>query len=127
MPTLSRGNKLILCHMGRPQIDLGVNEPGFQRVLELGRSGNVVAKMTGILRFSRQPFPHADAQPFVDAVLEAFTPSRIVWGSDWPHVVLPAGIAYDHGLRWLEHAVPDAAARRRILWDTPAALFGFTD
>ena len=127
MPILSRGHKLILCHMGRPQIDLGIDEPGFQSVLELGRSGLVVAKFTGISRFSRQPQPHADADPFVAAVLAAFTPARCIWGSDWPHVVLPPGIPYDHGLRWLEHAVPDPVVRSQILWDSPAALFGFGD
>jgi hypothetical protein len=30
-------------------------------------------------------------------------------------------------LRWLEHAVPDPAVRGQILWDSPAALFGFGD
>ncbi len=126
MPLLSCGNKLLLCHMGRPQIDLGLNEPGFQRVLELGRSGLAVAKLTGIGRYSRQPMPHADASPFVAAVLDAFTPARCIWGSDWPHLLMARGTTYDHGLQWLEHAVPDAAARRQILWNTPAALFGFT-
>ena len=126
MPLLSCGNKLLLCHMGRPQIDLGLNEPGFQRVLELGRSGLAVAKLTGIGRDSRQPMPHADASPFVAAVLDAFTPARCIWGSDWPHLLMARGTTYDHGLQWLEHAVPDAAARRQILWNTPAALFGFT-
>lgn len=126
MPMLSRGNKLILCHMGRPQIDLGVTEPGFRSVLELGRGGLAVAKFTGIGRYSRQPMPHADANPFVAAVLDAFTPARCIWGSDWPHLLMPRDTGYDHGLQWLECAVPDSAVRRRILWDTPAALFGFT-
>jgi len=125
MPLLSRGNKLLLCHMGRPQIDLGLEEPGFQRVLELGRSGLAVAKLTGVGRYSREPMPHADADPFVAAVLEAFTPARCIWGSDWPHLLMERDMAYDYGLRWFEYAVPDAAMRKQILWDTPAALFGF--
>lgn len=124
-PLLQRGNKVVLCHMGRPTLERGLQEPGWQRVLELGRDGHAVAKLTGIRRFSRQPFPHADADPFVAALLAAFTPERCVWGSDWPHLLLGPDISYDHGLRWLHHAVPDAAARGRILWDTPRRLFGF--
>lgn len=125
-PVLSRGNKLLLCHLGRPQIDLGLSEPGFQSFLELGRSGLAVVKLSGVARYSRQPMPHADAAPFLAAVLEAFTPAHCVWGSDWPHLLMPRDMAYDHGLQWLEVAVPDATVRRQILWDTPAALFGFT-
>jgi predicted TIM-barrel fold metal-dependent hydrolase len=127
MPILSRGNKLILCHMGRPTIDLGLNEPGFQCALELGRSGLAVAKFTGIKRFSGQPMPHADADPFVAAVLEAFTPAHCIWGSDWPHLLHGPEMTYDYGLRWLEHAVPDHAIRNRMLWESPKALFGFAE
>lgn len=126
MPALSRGNKLLLCHMGRPQIELGVNEPGFQCILELGRRGQAIAKLTGVRRYSREPMPHKDADPFVAAILQAFTPGRCVWGSDWPHVRMPRTMTYDYGLRWLEHAVPDTAVRREILWNTPARVFGFT-
>lgn len=125
MPILSQTKKILLCHMGRPDVALGVKEPGFQCVLELGRRGLAVAKLTGIARYSREEMPHADADPFVAAVLDAFTPARCAWGSDWPHVVMPRRMPYDYGLRWLEHAVPDAEIRRKILWETPAALFGF--
>ena len=86
-----------------------------------------MAKFTGIKRFSGETLPHADADPFVAAVLEAFTPAHCIWGSDWPHLLHGPGVTYDHGLRWLLHAVPDPAVRNRILWDSPAALFGFAD
>ncbi len=125
-PLLRRGNKVILCHMGRPTIERGPDEPGWQRVLELGRDGLAVAKLTGIGRFSREPYPHADADPFVEALVGAFTPDRLIWGSDWPHLLLGPEVRYDHGLRWLHRVLPDAATRQRVLWDTPARLFGFT-
>jgi predicted TIM-barrel fold metal-dependent hydrolase len=49
-----------------------------------------------------------------------------VWGSDWPFLRMPERIDYGPLLALLaERQVPDDAARRRILWDTPCREFGF--
>jgi predicted TIM-barrel fold metal-dependent hydrolase len=126
-PTLERhGGTLIFCHMGRPSVELGVDEPGFRRFLEFGRSGQAIAKLTGAIRLSREPFPFADVDPFVAAVLDAFTAERCIWGSDWPFILLQQRIDYAQTLAWLERVVPNADDRRRILWDNPARLFGFS-
>ncbi len=72
------------------------------------------------------------AQAELDALvreLVAAAPERLVWGSDWPHTT-----AQKEGrtppdtvdlLDLLDHWVPDAALRHRILVDNPATLFGF--
>lgn len=66
--------------------------------------------------------------PMAAAVARRFAaaaPERCLWGSNWPHP--QAQPIPDDGdlLDWLAEAVPDAAARRRILVDNPARLFGF--
>ena len=65
---------------------------------------------------------------FAHALLEA-APDRIVWGSDWPHVMtrwtIPMpndGALADLLLDW----IPDAPQRDRVLTDNPAALYGWT-
>ncbi len=50
----------------------------------------------------------------------------MIWGTDWPHVMKKKPMANDGDMadllaRW----VPDAATRKRILVDNPAAFYGF--
>ena len=78
-----------------------------------------------IAKFSHEPYPHRDAWPYVRALIDAFGPDACLWASDWPF--LRAGQRIDYGplLRLVEHLVPDHQDRRKVLWETPRALFGF--
>ncbi len=120
------GTRLLVDHAGRPDPTLGVDQPGFRALLALGRSGRAVVKLSGPFRFSLARYPYADADPFMRALVEAFTPERCVWASDWSFFRAPARLDYGPVLALLERWVPDARERRRILWDTPARLFGFS-
>jgi predicted TIM-barrel fold metal-dependent hydrolase len=63
--------------------------------------------------------------PLTRAAVEA-APDRIVWGSDWPHVMLKGVMPNDAALMdLLGDWVPDAALRHCILVDNPAQLYGF--
>jgi predicted TIM-barrel fold metal-dependent hydrolase len=114
-------------HLGYVRADKGVQSAGFQALLRLMRAGHAWVKLTGPYRISTGPLPHADTQPFADALVTA-APDRLVWGSDWPHVktewTIPLpndGDLADLLARW----VPDADTRRRVLVDNPARLYGF--
>ena len=117
--------KVAIDHCGRPDIAAGVLQPGFQALLDLGRSGRACVKLSGYAKFSRRPHPYEDVQPFVDALLAAFTPDACVWASDWPFVKATERIDYGPLLKLFEGLVADPAARRKILWDTPLRWFGF--
>src|SRR5574338_355858 len=118
--------KIMVDHFGRPDVGRGIEQPGFQALLELGRSGDAVVKLSGPFRASREAYPHRDVDPFIAAAIEAFTLERCVWGSDWPFVRLDARVDYGPTLACLMRWLPDAAYRDRVLWQTPARLFGFT-
>ena len=115
---------LVIDHCGRPEPANGVTQLGFQTLLELGRDGHFV-KLSGPFRFSREPAPHADVEPFVAALIDAFTVNRCVWGSDWPLLRLGQRMDYGPVLANLERWFPESRDRRQVLWDTPARLFGF--
>jgi len=117
--------KIMVDHFGRPDIARGVSQPGFQALLGFGRSGNAVVKLSGPFRSSREPYPHRDVDPFIEAALAAFTLENCVWGSDWPFVRLDARVDYGPTLACLMRWLPNAADRRKVLWETPARLFGF--
>lgn len=78
LPRLRRaGVRIVVDHCGRPDPERGLAQPGFAAVLELGREGHFV-KLSGAFRFSHQPDPHEDVDPFIAALLASFTPHRCV-------------------------------------------------
>jgi predicted TIM-barrel fold metal-dependent hydrolase len=116
---------LVFDHCGRPDPARGTAQPGFAALLELGREGAAWVKLSAAFRWAGGAWPHPAAEPFVAAILQAFTPDRCVWGSDWPFLRAGARVDYGPEFALLARWVPDAAARRTILWDTPSRLFGF--
>ncbi len=125
-PILCRaGVRVMIDHFGRPDVARGPGQPGFRTLLELGRSGDAVVKLSGPFRSSVEGYPYRDVDPFVAAAIEAFTLDRCVWGSDWPFVRLDERMDYGPGLACLRRWLPDPGDREVVLWDTPARLFGF--
>jgi 2-pyrone-4,6-dicarboxylate lactonase len=113
-------------HIGYTRVDRGLDHPGYQEFLAMLRDGFGWVKLSGLFRISSEPaLPYSDTAHFARAVIEA-APDRIVWGSDWPHV-MQRGPMPDDGklLDLLADWVPEAAERRRILVDNPARLYGF--
>ena len=83
----SFATEVVIDHMGRPDPRKGVDAPGFQALIRLLKSGRGWAKMSAPYRTSLLAPPYADITPFAHALVEA-APDRLVWGSDWPHVLL---------------------------------------
>jgi len=125
-PILRRaGVRVMVDHFGRPDVARGLGHPGFQTLLELGRTGNTIVKLSGPFRSSVDGYPYRDVDPFVAAVIQAFTLDRCVWGSDWPFVRMNERMDYAPSLVCLQRWLPDPADRQTVLWDTPVRLFGF--
>ena len=60
-------------------------------------------------------------EPFV-----ALAPDRMLWGSDWPHVVAKDGVPDDAELiDLLIDWAPDDTTRTKILVHNPAKLYGY--
>lgn len=119
------GVRLLFDHGGRPRPADGVAQAGFAALLGFADTGRAVVKLSGWTKVSAQAFPHADVLPYARALLQAYTPQALVWASDWPFLRAPARIDYGPLLALLAQQVPDDAARRAILWDTPRRLFHF--
>lgn len=125
LPMIRRaGVPLVVDHCGRPDPMRGTTQAGFQALLELGREGHAV-KLSGAFRFSRQPPPYDDIDPFVAAIIATFTPQQCVFGSDWPFVRMRDRPRYADVLALLGRWLPDDDARRQVLAGTPARRFGF--
>jgi predicted TIM-barrel fold metal-dependent hydrolase len=126
MPLLAPSRvRMMIDHCGIPTIESGLDQPGFRAVLELGRAKRAFVKLSGSVKFSREPPPYGDTWRFVEALVDSFTLDRCLWASDWPHLRAPSRVDYGVLLKLILALFPDAAHRSRLLWETPRELFGF--
>ncbi len=122
----ANGARILIDHCGRPTPAAGLAQPGFQALLALARTGRAAVKLSGFQKFSAEPAPHRDAEPFVRRLVDAFTLDACLWASDWPFLKASQRLDYGPLLKLVERWFPDPADRRRLLWDTPRRLFGFS-
>lgn len=117
--------EVVFGHLGYMPTARGLQAPGFRALLRLLAAGRGWVKLTGPYRISAQALPHRDVVPFAHALLGA-APGRVLWGSDWPHVMVKGPMPNDGDLAdLLPDWIPDEAARRAVLVDNPARLYGF--
>jgi L-fuconolactonase len=88
----------ILDHMGKPRIRDRALSPWMNHLNELGRRQNVYCKLSGMVTEADwSAWTSESLSPYIDVVLEAFGPRRIMFGSDWPVVTLASSYK-----RWWE-------------------------
>jgi predicted TIM-barrel fold metal-dependent hydrolase len=125
-PVLRRaGVQVLVDHLGVRSLAAGPAAPGFQAVLDLGRSGMAVVKLSAPYRIASRPDRYDELDGYVEALLAAFGKERCVWGSDWPFLGTDGGIRYRDCLTALDRWLPDALDRDQVLRGNPARLFGF--
>ncbi len=116
---------LVFGHFGYSHAKHGINDKGFQGLLELLKNNKAWVKMTGAYRICDGDFPYADMRPFSDEVLKANS-SRLIWGSDWPHVMVKKQMPHDADLCDLFGSwASDPSLRKVILTDNPCMLYDF--
>ena len=116
---------LVFGHFGYSHTRHGVNDAGFQGLLELLREQKAWVKMTGPYRICDGDFPYTDMRAFNDEVIQANS-KRLIWGSDWPHVMVKKQMPHDADLCDLfGYWVSDPSLRKSILSDNPCMLYDF--
>jgi predicted TIM-barrel fold metal-dependent hydrolase len=112
----------------------GVNQPGFEDLLELVRARNTFVKLSAPYNRSSKA-DYSDMTPLARALIEA-GPDRMLWGTNWPHPDQIAGrpigeitpyhtIDNENLVRLFAQWCPDAGMRKTILVDTPTRLYHF--
>lgn len=116
--------RVVIDHMGRPDVSASVADSGFQKFLDLVCCGHVYAKVTCPERLSVSgPPTYDDFAPFAKAVVDA-APGRVLWGTDWPHPNLRSHMPDD---AWLVDMIPriaDSAVKQHsLLVSNPMDLY----
>ena len=119
------GVKVLVDHFGTGDLTRGLAAPGFQAVLDLGRSGLAAVKLSAPFRVTSRPDRLGELDRHVEALFSAFGKQRCVWGSDWPFLGLSHDIRYRDAMDALQHWHTEEADRDLVLRHNPARLLGF--
>lgn len=86
--------KLIIDHCAKPDVRSGTLDPWEKWMRRIARHPGVCCKLSGLLTEARWgAWREDDFRPYLDVVFDAFGPGRLVFGSDWPVVLLSGDYA----------------------------------
>jgi len=106
-PLVNAGVNVVVDHFGMPDRQRGVNDTGFQLLLQFASSRTVWVKLSGAYRSSFEI-----ARVAAPLLLESFGAERLMWASDWPFSAVRD---------W----IPDESDRLTVLCETPHQMFQF--
>ncbi len=95
-----------------------------QKMRRLGRKMAVACKTSGLVTEAAQDWKADDLTPYLDVLLDAFGPDRLLFGSDWPVVNLAGGYARwtEALLAWLDRRL-DPSAQAGVLGGNAARIY----
>jgi len=117
--------KVLIDHCGRPNAVPNLDRPETRALLELAETERASIKISGFAKFSMQHYPFDDTHPYVQTIIDAYTPERCLWASDWPFLRPPARQDYGPLIALAGTFFPDATDRQTVFWDNPRRLFSF--
>jgi L-fuconolactonase len=77
--------RFIVDHIAKPRIRDGAVMPWRDNLREMAKRPNVWCKISGVVtEADHKHWTEAQLRFYIDTAIEAFTPKRIMFGSDWP-------------------------------------------
>jgi L-fucono-1,5-lactonase len=119
------GLRFVLDHAAKPPIASRALEPWAGLIRRLARLENVTCKLSGLVTEANwATWDPEDLRAYVETVLEAFRPSRVMFGSDWPVCLLAA--SYERVLDTTENLTAELTAteRARVFGGTAIDAYG---
>lgn len=117
--------KFVIDHVAKPYIKKGIVEPWAGAMRSIAKNENVYCKVSGMVTEADwENWQYDDFVPYLDVVMEAFGPDRIMFGSDWP-VCLLAG-SYDRVKAIVEKYIAglSEAEKLRVMGGTAMEFYG---
>jgi D-galactarolactone isomerase len=119
---------VVIDHTGKFLEPVATDHPSFRSLLRILENERRWIKLAAPYETSKKGPPFYDDVGALAKALAKHTPNRTIWASNWPHptpgVQKPQNAwMLDMLLDW----VPDEAARKKVLVDNPARLYGFED
>jgi len=113
----------VVDHVAKPDIEAGLLDPWREEMRQLASFPNVMCKISGMVtEADTARWTTADLRPYYETVYEAFGEDRVMFGGDWPVVLMASSWR-----RWVETVdeltagLSDTAKRK--LWRENARRF----
>jgi L-fuconolactonase len=75
---------IIVDHLGHPLVEEAPTFTSSEPFFALADYPRVYVKVSNHVISSRQPYPWADLHAYQQRMFDAFSPRRLMWGSNWP-------------------------------------------
>jgi L-fucono-1,5-lactonase len=119
--------RLVLNHLGKPNIASGPDAQWFEGIRSLGSRPGVWAKVSGLVTEADwSSWTIDDLRPFVEHARNVFGTSRLVFGSDWPVCELAA--TYERVVSVAQELMDDLDqdAQDRVFFQNAQDAYGLT-
>jgi L-fuconolactonase len=116
--------RFVLDHAGKPAIRDGAIQPWHAEIAELAQLPNVAVKLSGLVTEAADEWTVEQLRPYVDVLLQAFGPFRIMFGSDWPVCLLAASYREVVAAAQELTAQLSSAERDDVFGETAARWYG---
>ncbi|HVM99713.1 MAG TPA: amidohydrolase family protein [Caulobacteraceae bacterium] len=118
--------KVVIDHGAKPDIAGRDIDRWAAEMRAIAANSGACCKLSGLVTEADEKWTEGDLAPYVDLLLDAFGPARLMWGSDWPVVNEAGGYAAWHSAAaaLTERCSPDD--RDLIFGGTAAAFYAIT-
>ncbi len=123
-PLLACGVRVCIDHFGRPDPELGRDDPGFRRLLLAAQTGSVWVKVSAAYRTGGVERGERIGPAMLADLLETFGPPRLIWASDWPHTQHESVVNYRSCFDMLARWGSEPGLAKRLRSEGIAALLG---
>ncbi|WP_126247244.1 amidohydrolase family protein [Chitinophaga rhizosphaerae] len=118
---------LVIDHLAKPYIKKKEIGDWTKHIRRIARSPQVHCKLSGMVtEADMQNWKEADFRPYLDTVLEAFGPERLMYGSDWPVCLLAADYARQKSIVDNFISALSASEQQRIMGNNAAAFYNIS-
>ena len=121
---LAQEQVVVVDHMGRPDVGLGVDSAEFDAFVQLMTDNpNIWTKVSCPERLTQTPPDYSDVVPFAKRLVEQFS-DRVLWGTDWPHPNMKSHTPDDGALvDVIPQIATTPALQQALLVDNPMRLY----
>ncbi len=90
------GLEVVIDHGAKPDIAGGALDGWAAQLRAIAADTSACCKLSGLVTEAGGKWTEGTLKPYVEVLLEAFGPARLMWGSDWPVVNEAGGYAAWH-------------------------------
>lgn len=115
--------RVVVDHASKPAIRERRLDPWRADMASVAAHPGVHCKLSGLATEAAPDWTADDLQPYVDHLVDVFSPARLLWGSDWPVVNLAGGYNRWRAATELLLAPLGAAHRAAVLGGNAARFY----